>query len=142
MRKLMFKISKFAPAVLVAAGVLVAGEARAQRECEKPKEETGRVCEVAVCLALQDQVDLNCKAQPAPKGCYKVFGCAERQAMKQRWLDCRQSRINIRTTCWPLGDPGGHDTQVAQIDVVLAQCERAIQEKITNGGCNDPCPQN
>jgi len=142
MRKLMLKISKFAPAVLLAAGVLVAGEARAQRECSKDPAITGRVCTEAVCIALQDLVDLNCKTPPAPRGCYKEFGCAARQAMKQRWLDCRESRVNIRTACWPAGDPGGHDVQITQIDTVLAQCERAIQEKVTNGGCNDPCPQN
>lgn len=140
MRKLMFKISKFAPAALAVAGVLVAGAARAERECERPASETGRVCEVAVCIAMQDQVNLLCKT-PAPVGCYKVFGCAAREAMRQRWVDCRQSRIDIRAVCFPAGEPG-HDQKILDATATIAKCDRAIQEPTTRGGCTDPCPKN
>lgn len=137
MRKMMLRISKLAPAALLALGLLVAGEARAERACEKPASETGRVCPVAVCIALQDEVNRLCKT-PAPTSCRRISGCAALQAMRARWVACRDSRVEIRSVCFPAGEPG-HDLQITMRNGNIADCDAriALPEPV---GCADPCP--
>lgn len=137
MRRMMFRISRFAPAALLAAGVLVAGEARAQRGCYDGNPEMK--CPLATCQSLQADVNLKCKTPP-PLACRNVFGCAQRTAMRQRWIDCRDARVEINNTCWSGGDPG-HIQAVAQANTSITKCNAEIAKPTTQGGCNDPCPK-
>jgi hypothetical protein len=138
MRKMMFKISKLAPAVLLAGGLLTAGEAHA-RGCLEDPAISGRTCDEAVCVALQADVNLKCKT-PAPLACRNVFGCAQRTAMRQRWVDCRDARVTINTTCWGGGD-AGHIQAVTQANISITKCDTEIAKPTTQGGCTDPCPK-
>ncbi|HEV2844579.1 MAG TPA: hypothetical protein VG477_07020 [Thermoanaerobaculia bacterium] len=136
MRKMMFKISKFAPAALLAAGLLTAGEAQA-RGCDDANPLM--MCPLAECIALQNQVNLLCKT-PAPLACRNVSGCAARTAMRQRWVDCRDARVTINNTCWSGGDPG-HIQAVTQANISITKCDTEIAKPTTQGGCADPCPK-
>lgn len=137
MRK-MLRVSRFAPAVFMAAVLLLAAPAHAQRRCSQDPAVTGRTCPEAVCIALQDIVDLKCKT-PAPLACRNVFGCEARTAMRQRWMDCLDARENIHNTCWiGVVDPG-HEQAVAQVETSIAKCNTEIAKPKSEGGC-DPCP--
>ena len=137
MRKTMFKFSKLAPAALLAAGLLMAGEAQAQRGCFEGNPLM--LCPLLTCQTLQADVNLKCKTPP-PLACRNVFGCAVRTAMRQRWVDCRDARVVINTTCWGGGDPG-HIQAVAQANISISKCDTEIAKPTTQGGCTDPCPK-
>jgi hypothetical protein len=147
MRKMMFKISKFAPAALLAVGVLVAGEARADRRCELPAAETGRTCPVEVCITMQDAVKAGdaCGDRfgaPQPRSCSRGLGCTGNQQMQQRWTTCRDRRNAINATCWGGGDPG-HQRAAEQADINVTNCTSIIALPMSQGGCaQDPCPIN
>ena len=147
MRKMMFKISKLAPAVLLAAGFLVAGEAEAQRRCEQDPAITGRTCSEALCIQMQDAVKAGdaCGDRfgaPQPKSCKRSLGCAGNQQMLQRWINCRERRNAINTTCWGGGDIG-HQKAADQADTNVTNCNSIIALPQSQGGCaQDPCPIN
>jgi hypothetical protein len=141
MRKMMLRISKFAPMAFVVAGTLLCVDiAHAQRRCSQDPAVTGRTCPELTCIALQDDVDLKCKT-PAPQACRNVFGCAERTAMRQRWVDCLGARETIHATCWiGVVDPG-HEQAVTQVNISITKCDAEIAKPTTEGGCKDPCPE-
>lgn len=144
MKKLLYRVSKFAPAALLMAGILIAGEAQAQRRCSEDPQITGRTCSEALCIQLQDLVKAGdaCGDRfgaPQPTSCKRSLGCAGNQQMLQRWTACRDRRNNINLTCWGGGDIG-HQQAANQADINVTNCETIIALPMSEGGCaKDPC---
>ena len=137
MKKWMYRVSKFAPAVLVAAGILIAGEARAERGCLEDPVLTGRTCTELECVALQANVNNSCK-NPAPISCNSISGCFLLRQEKQKWLSCYEARSIINARCWSGGD-FGHQQAAAQAIQNVGTCEARIALPQPTG-CADPCP--
>jgi hypothetical protein len=139
MRKRMLRISQLAPVAFAAAALLLAAPSHAQRRCSQNPEVTGRSCPEAVCIALQDIVDLKCKS--GVKACRNVFGCAIRQTSLQGWEACLEARENIHNTCWIGVVDIRHQAEVARVKDEIADCHTQIARPISEGGCGpDPCP--
>jgi hypothetical protein len=124
-------------ALVVIGGLLLATDAQAQRLCSQDPLITGRTCPEAVCIALQDQVDLLCKT-PAPTSCNSISGCSALQAMRARWVACRDARVEINVTCWGGGN-AGHQQAVNQCNINISNCDARIALPEPTG-CADPCP--
>jgi len=140
MRERMLRFVRLAPAVLLAAGFLMASDARAQCSNSNPEMK----CPLATCQALQAIVKSatacgDYKAGvPQPRSCNNISGCEALRAMKQRWANCRDARNNINTTCFSGGNPG-HRQAAAAADLNVRNCDTriAMPKPI---GCEDPCP--
>ena len=140
MRKVIFRLAKLAPAGLMAAGLLIASDARAQCSESNPEMK----CPLAVCQTLQAVVksavacgDFKAGVQQ-PKSCNPIVGCELLKAMRQRWVNCRDARNNINLTCFSGGNPG-HRQAAADADLNVRNCDTriAMPKPI---GCEDPCP--
>jgi hypothetical protein len=138
MRKVMSRISKFAPAALLAAGAfLFAADARADRACDAINPLLQ--CPVAECITLQANVNSICK-NPAPLACRNVSGCFALRQERQHWLDCYTARTIINERCWNGGDLG-HQEQAANAITQVGTCDQMIALPKPEG-CADPCSGN
>ena len=142
MRKLMLRISKLAPAALLAAGFLVAGEAWAQtpqvRGCFAGNPLMK--CPLAECIALDSAVHApdSCSSQQNPlSGCNKIQGCFNLRQARSRWLRCYTTRTILNERCWGGGD-WDHQNEAAIAIGKVAECD-AKMKLPTPIGCGDPC---
>lgn len=122
----------------LAAMLLGASSARAERACELPAEISGRTCSVATCIALQDNVNALCKPKPAQ--CKPGEGCFNLRTKRQKFLNCYVARSTINVTCWNGGD-ATHQGEAAYSIEQVGNCDAiiALPEPL---GCADPCPFN
>ncbi|HTG33744.1 MAG TPA: hypothetical protein VLB76_12520 [Thermoanaerobaculia bacterium] len=138
MRKMMLRVSRFAPVALVAAGALLfAGEAWADRACDAANPLLR--CPVLECIALLADVNSICKT-PAPQACRNVSGCFALRQERQHWLDCYTARTIMNDRCWGGGDPG-HQERAADAIKQVGACDRLIAMPEPQG-CADPCSGN
>jgi len=131
-----------APALILLCLLASANPAQAERECEKPAEETGRACTVEVCIALQEIIksDTACggrEGQNAPERCKGDDSCEVLLGKRLRWNNCVVARKNMIDTCWPNVD-SGHARQLDQAVKGVARCDRFIARPFPEG-FGDPC---
>ncbi len=143
MRKMMLRISRFAPAALLAAGLLIAGGARAQQQPLRGCYEGNPLmtCDVAVCIALDDLVHGpdSCSSRTDPlSGCSSITGCFNLRQARARWLRCYEVRSHLNEVCWGGGD-FDHQNEAAIAIKKVAECDARIKLPVTLGGCGDPC---
>ncbi len=99
-------IAKLGPAALLAAGFLIAGEARAEVGCFEGNP--FMTCPLAECIALEAAVHApnSCSSQESVlSSCSKVVGCSSLRQARTRWLTCYQTRVILMARCFSGGRP-------------------------------------
>lgn len=149
MGKVMLRISKLAPAALLAAGMLTAGEAWAQRGCS-PLNPNMR-CDLATCQALEAAVKApdSCSTQQFPlSGCDNISGCFNLTQAKNRWLKCYETRTRLNMACFTrfgatdpddLGGDEEHQTKAAIAITKASECQAKMKLPAPTGCGKDPC---
>jgi hypothetical protein len=126
MKKWMYRVSKFAPAALLVAGVLVAGEAGAQNKnvgCSN--DNPTMVCPLEQCMALQDQVKApdSCSTPESPLDiCENIKSCTGRQDARNRWQKCFETRTTINNVCFSGGDLT-HRIEASRAQARVSDCD-------------------
>jgi hypothetical protein len=138
-KKWMYRVSKLAPAALLVAGVLVAGEAQAQeRNCVIDHGD----CSEQECIDLQDRVHApdSCSSQDNKlSGCRKITGCANLTEARGRWQKCFTARRAINQRCFGGGNFSHNEKEIEAIQNAIG-CDIKMEEDPPIGcGKKDPC---